>query len=787
MPDALTRLAEALSDRYGIERELGQGGMATVYLARDLKHDREVAIKVLRPELGTALGAERFLTEIRITARLDHPHILTLIDSGAVDGTLYYVMPLVRGESLRVRLVRERQLGLEAALDIARQVASALDYAHRQGVVHRDIKPENILLHEGEAILTDFGIALAVIEASGDRLTGTGLSIGTPSYMSPEQAAGDRDLDPRSDIYALGALTYEMLAGEPPVSGATAHAVIAKLMTERPTSLRVLRPTVPPAVDAAVMRALAKAPGDRFATTRDFAEALSGTLVKPRASTTLKRRTVGIATGIAALAGILLVARARWPSGTSSGTSAAAPQVIRSIAVLPLDNYSADSTQAYFAEGMTDELTTDLATISSLRVTSRGSTLQFAGKNRPPTPTIAKTLNVDAIVEGSVTRSGDKVRITAQLIDARADRHLWAHSFERQSSDLLALQAELASAIAEAINAELTPREKARMAAAPTMNPAAYDAYLKGRFFFNRPTDDNLRKAIAQFTDAVRLHPGFVAAYSGLADAYIWAAYNETIITASEAKPKIKAAAETAVQLDSNSAEAHTSLGVYRSWFERDWEGGLQEFRRAIALSPNYAFAHDQLGQELAILGRFAEANAEGKLALALDPLSPSILVDVGITFVFQRQAVAVKEIVRKTAELDPTYFAAPQVDAWLDFQLGGYRDAVPKLERARTMGAPPFITAFLGYAYGKSGARGRALSTLEELKRMSPGREAAPFNLGLVYLGLGDRNRAIDYFERAYAANSEFLVWLKVDRVYEPLRGDPRFIALMKKMNFAP
>ena len=369
---------------------------------------------------------------------------------------LFFVMPVVRGESLRVRLTRERQLDLDAALGIARQVAAALDYAHRQGVVHRDLKPENVLLHEGEAILTDFGIALAVSEAGGDRLTGTGLSIGTPSYMSPEQAAGDRNIDARSDIYALGALTYEMLAGEPPVSGATAHAVIAKLMTENPTRLGVLRPSVSATVDAAVMRALAKAPADRFATARDFSEALSGTGVRPGAGAARKRRTLGVAIGIVALAAAALVVRARWPFRPSSrAEGAATPRVIRSIAVLPLDNYSADSGQAYFAEGMTDELTTDLATISALRVTSRGSTLQFAGKNRPPTPSIAKALDVDAIVEGSVTRSGDKVRITAQLIDARADRHLWAKSFERQSSDLLALQAELASAIAQAINAQL--------------------------------------------------------------------------------------------------------------------------------------------------------------------------------------------------------------------------------------------------------------------------------------------------------------------------------------------
>src|SRR5687768_794282 len=269
------RLKAALSDRYHIERELGAGGMATVYLARDLKHDREVALKVLRADLSAVIGTERFLSEVRITARLDHPHILTLIDSGEADGILYYVLPYVRGESLRAKLERERQLGVEEALSIAKQVASALDYAHERGVVHRDIKPENILLHEGEAVLADFGIALAVKEAGGNRLTETGLSLGTPQYMSPEQATGDRALDKRSDIYSLGAVFYEMLAGEPPVTGATAQAMIAKLLTERPVKLRVVRPTISMEMERATEKALSKVPADRFNSAGEFARALS--------------------------------------------------------------------------------------------------------------------------------------------------------------------------------------------------------------------------------------------------------------------------------------------------------------------------------------------------------------------------------------------------------------------------------------------------------------------------------------------------------------------------------
>ncbi len=783
MSDTIDRVTAALSDRYLLERELGAGGMATVYLAHDVRHDRDVAIKVLRPELAAALGAERFLTEVKITARLDHPHILTLIDSGDADGTLFYVMPFVRGESLRARLTREHQLGVEEALSISRQIASALDYAHRQGVIHRDIKPENILLHEGEAFLTDFGIALAVKEAGGDRLTGTGLSLGTPSYMSPEQAAGERDLDARSDIYALGAVTYEMLAGEPPVTGASVQAMIAKLMTERPTSLRVLRDSIPAAVDTAVLRALAKAPVDRFASAREFAEALVSGPVFTLAPAPRPSRSRWM--GPALAAGLLVVAAAGfflWRRGTPAEAGAV---TIRSIAVLPLDNYSGDSTQDYFAEGMTDELTSDLAMISQLRVTSRGSAMQFTGKNRPPTPEIAKALDVDAIVEGSVVRSGDRVRITAQLIDARADKHLWAETFERKSSDVLALQAELASAIASAINVQLTPGEASRLRAAPMVDPEAHDAYLKGRFFFNRPSDENLQKAIVQFNEAVRLSPTFAPAYSGLSDAYTWAAYNEGFIRAVDAKPLAKAAAERAVELDSLSAEAHTSLAVFKAWFEYDWEGSEREFRRAIALNPSYAFAHDQFGLMLTLVGRFDEAIAEGQRAMVLDPLSPSIMIDLIAAFTYSGKTAQALDLAQKAAELDPSFFFPVMQEGTLALLAGNYPEAIAKYKVAVTMGAPPFTTANLGYAQAVSGDRAGAMATLAELRKMSPGGEPAPYTLALVYLGLGDHQRAIDLLEQAYAASSQSLVWLKIDPIYDPLRSEPRFKALMKRLNF--
>ena len=434
---------------------------------------------------------------------------------------------------------------------------------------------------------------------------------------------------------------------------------------------------------------------------------------------------------------------------------------------------------------MTDELTAALATISQLRVISRGSAMQFKGRNRPPTPEIAKTLNVDAVVEGSVLRAGEKVRITAQLIDARADRHLWAKSFERHSRDVLALQDELASAIAREIHVQLTPAEQSRLTRAPSVNPEAYDAYLKGRYFFNRPSDENLNKAIALFEEASRRDPSFAPAFSGLSDAYLWAGYNEGVFTAREAGPKARAAAEEAIRLDDASAEAHTSLAVYKAWYEHDWSGSETEFRRAFALNPNYSFAHDQFGLVLAFVGRLDESIAECKRAAELDPLSPQIPIDALIAFTWKGQYPEAKELARRAAELDPTFFFSPFMDGWIDVQAGKFADSIPQFQKAKALESPPFVAAWLGYAYGASGDRTRAMAALEEVKAASLHGYVPPFNLAIVYLGLGDRARALDYLERADDADSQWLIYLRGDRIFDPLRPEPRFKALMKKLGF--
>jgi adenylate cyclase len=505
----------------------------------------------------------------------------------------------------------------------------------------------------------------------------------------------------------------------------------------------------------------------------------------PAPTSRMKRGVALAGLGAIAIAALAYVAVTRRAPGPNSVTTlASSPHVIRSIAVLPLDNYSGDPKQEYFADGMTDELTTDLATISQLRVISRGSVMQFKGEHRPPTPQIAKLLDVDAVVEGSVLRVGDKVRITAQLIDAPADKHMWAKSYERDSRDVLALQDELASAIAREINVQLTPGERSRLTSAPTVNPQAHDAYLKGRYFFNRPSDENLKKAIAQFEEATRLDPNFAPAYSGLSDAYLWAGYNEGVFTAAEAMPKAKAAAEKAIQLDDTSAEAHTSLAVFKLFYEFDWAGCEHEFRRAFTLNPNYAFAHDQLGLALALQGRLDEGVAEGKRAIELDPLSPEITIDVATALAWQGKYEAAKQQARKAGDLDPTFFLPFYMTGWIDIQAGKISDAIPELQKANVMDSPTWVAALLGYAYGASGDRTHAMAAIGEQNRRSLHGYVEPWNLAIIYLGLGDRQRALDGLEKAYTAHSELMAWIKMDRIFDPLRSEPRFIALMKKVN---
>jgi adenylate cyclase len=490
-----------------------------------------------------------------------------------------------------------------------------------------------------------------------------------------------------------------------------------------------------------------------------------------------KRHMLLAVIGVLLLAVIIYgVVKWRSPGGQIAQQPSANARTIRSIAVLPLDNFSGDPNQEYFADGMTDELTTDLASISAIRVISRTSVMQYKGAHRPPAPEIAKALNVDGLVEGSVLRIGDRVRITAQLIDASADKHLWAQSFERTSHDVLALQDELAAAIAREIDVQLTPREQARLTSARPVNPEAHEAYLKGRYFLSNPSPENLPKALTQFEHATQLDPGFAHAYAGLSDAYsLGMVIDQGSFSPVIFLPKAEAAAKKALQLDNTLAEAHCSLAQVLLF---DWKETESEYRQAIALNPNYAYAHDQYALMLAWLGRFDEAITESMRAAELDPLSPEIHADWALVLAWQGNYQAAMEQAHRGLDLDPTSYFTQYSVGYADIQAGRISQAIPELQKSQKIGA-----AYLGYAYAVSGDRTRAMGVLEKLRQGSEPRYVSQVWPAIIYLGLGDRQRSLQGLEKAYEARDPWLTGLKVDRVFDPLRSDPRFIELMRKV----
>ena len=551
-------LAGALHDRYVLERELGRGGMATVYLARDLRHGRPVALKVLRPELAVSLGSARFLQEIHFAAKLQHPHILPVFDSGETAGHLWYSMPYVEGEALRGLLQRKVQLPLDEAIRITREVADALDYAHRHGVVHRDIKPENILLEEGHAVVADFGIAQAIEGAGRDRLTATGLSLGTPSYMSPEQAAGDRVLDGRSDIYALGCVLYEMLAGEPPFTGASAQAVIAKRLTTAVSHLRTVR-DVPEGVEQIVIRALARVPADRFRSAAAFAQALAANDAGPAsvewpataaASRRRRRLALGALAMVIAAGGGFLVLR----SGGDAPGPAAPPPQRTAIAVLPFQNLGAEGPHGYFAAGLQEELLTQLSKVAALKVISRISVMGYEGTGTPLRQ-IASELGVGSVVEGSVQVVGDRLRVNVQLIDATTGAHLWAERYDRTLDDAFAIQSDVGKQIVAAVGAALSDPERQALAEAPTADAEAYRLYLQGREYLTRPGYLRQNWEIAQQLFGRALAHAAVSEVHGRMH---WYRYDPSPARVEQQRVE----AEAALRLAPDLPEAHFAMGL---------------------------------------------------------------------------------------------------------------------------------------------------------------------------------------------------------------------------------
>ncbi|HYL56354.1 MAG TPA: protein kinase [Gemmatimonadales bacterium] len=748
--DLLGHLQVALAERYRLEREIGRGGMATVYLAEDLKHRRPVALKVLSPDLAASLGTDRFLREIEIAARLTHPHILSLHDSGEADGLLYYVMPYVEGESLRGRLSRNRQLPLDDAVRISREVADALDYAHGRDVVHRDIKPENILFQAGHAVVSDFGIARAIRVAGVKRFTGSGIAVGTPGYMSPEQASGIEQLDGRSDLYSLACVLYEMLAGDPPFTGWSAQAILARQAIEPVPPLRAVRDTVPDWLEQVVVRALAKSPADRFATAADF---------------------------IAALA----------KHGPLAFTSPALPLVqpppaANSIAVLPFLNMSAEPENEYFSDGITEEIINALSAVGSLRVASRTSSFAFKGATQD-IRTIAEKLQVSAVLEGSVRRADTKLRVTAQLISAADGFHLWSATYEREMKDVFAIQDEIARAIVNALKVKLTSEPRLALVEPRTDNVEAYALYLKARYFWRRKSANGLKKGIEYFEQAIALDPRYSLAYAGLADSYTALGYYN-YLPPKQVFPRAREAADRALAIDDGRAEAHTARACVSLLYDWDWTGAEQGFQRAIQLKELYPTAHFWYACCLWAMGRTADSVEQASRAQALAPLSLVANANLGWAFYFARRYDEAIAQCRKVLDLDTHYLLTYVVLGQVHLAACRYDEAIRALQSAVSVSEGlAFTSAVLGHVYGRAGRRREAKKVLENLEQRARAGYVSPFCGALVHAGLGDRDQAFASLEQAYEERSNWLAYLKTWPLMDDLRGDARFTALLGRV----
>jgi serine/threonine-protein kinase len=781
LPAIPERLLGFLSGRYRIDRELGRGGMAIVFLAYDLRHERPVALKVLQPEIAAGFGPERFLREIRLTAQLDHPNILALLDSGEADGLLYYVMPYVEGESLRDRLEREQQLPLDETLAIARQVADALDYAHRHGIVHRDIKPENILLVEGHARVADFGIARPAA-TGGDALTQSGVAVGTPTYMSPEQATGSADVDGRSDIYSLACVIYEMLAGTAPYTGPTPQAVLLRKLQEPMPSLRPLRPSLPATGDMAIRRALAVTPADRPGSALEFVEALGRDLSPDRAGTQGTRRAG--ARRLVPIAGALLLALAGvagwW---LLSGEGSSTPR-IRSLAILPLENLTGDSTQAYFVDGMHEALTAELSQISALKVISRTSALRYRRRTLPA-PQIARELGVEGLIEGSVKREGDRVRITVQLIHGPSDRHLWARQFDRELGGVLQLQTEMAQTIATEIEATVTPQERSRLAAAARpVDPRAFELYLLGRHQFNQRSVDQVRLAIEAFRSALARDREYGPAHAALSDAYLWLA-EQGGMTRREGCAEAGTAVMKAVALDEANADAQTAMAMWQLQCAWNWPEADRAFQKALALNPGSTLVHQYYGRALArVARRFDDAQRELERARELDPLSVPVRAYLGQTWLFAKQYPRAAAVLEEALAENPGHVLLLHNLGEVAMAQGRWSEAVDYLEPSVRPGEQSaHYLAILAAAYARAGRRPEAARILRTLEERAGEDLVSSFDMALVHLALGADRKALDWLERGYELRDVWLLEMTAWPWFDSLQSDPRFQSLLGRI----
>lgn len=774
MTISIGQLDHAFNGRYRIEGVLGAGGMATVYTARDEKHGRSVAIKILHPTIATPVFAERFLREIRVAAQFSHPGILGLFDSGSVtvDGAdlPYYVMPRIEGETLRARLERDKPLAIPDAIDIGRQIAEALGYAHARQVIHRDIKPENILLVGNQVLVADFGIAKAAWTATGGGLTADGAILGTPAYMSPEQVS-ESDVGPASDIFALGIVLYEMLVGELPFGGASLQTQLARRLHDTPTPVRALRPTIPVGVDRVVARMLARTPADRFPSGAEAAAALKESLTAGPPERARGRTAIRLAVGAAAVVAVALAARAMRGGPIGGGST-----LPRSIAVLPFANVGADPANEYYGDGIADEVAGSLAKLPGFRIAARSSAFQFKGQNIGAQD-IGRRIGVAAVVEGSVRPMGKQIRISAQLINAADGLSIWSESYERPVDQVFTVQSEISTAIARALGATPTATPQA-----PIPNSRAYEAFLQGRWHWGKRDREGFERAVQYFQAALKEDSLFAKAWAGLGDAYsLLGGFG--YMAPALAFEQARAAASRAVALDSTLADAHTALGFIHLFYDRDWTATRRELEQALRLDPRYGEARLFYGWYLVAANRASEAVDTLTAAVRDEPVSLILNTRLGSILLLAGRIDEAKRQLRHSVELSESYPHAYVDLAKIAAIEGDYPAALGYLSRAPELVAS-YGSGTRGVVLARSGRKNEALAEAARLAS-GVGPTQSALAAAQTYAALGDRDQAFRLLEQAYRDHDWALFFARSDPFLAPLHGDSRWTAFVERMRF--
>ncbi len=780
MPELLDRAREALAGRYEVTEELGHGATAIVYLAEDRKHRRQVAIKVLRPELAAAIGSDRFLREIEIAAGLSHPNILPLHDSGAADGLLFYVMPYVEGETLRDRLVRESRLPLDDAIRITGEIADALGYAHGRGLVHRDVKPENVLFQAGHAVVADFGIARAISEAGGTKLTETGLAIGTMAYMSPEQALGESEIDGRADVYALGCVLFEMLSGASPFAARNPQAMLAQKVVGKPASLAGLRDDLPATVDGVVQKALATASRERYATPAHLATALKdATTAAAIVADANRRRMARSIRIVASLVAVVTIAGVgSWISGRTQGPT------IERLAVLPIVDFTNSSDQEYLLEGMHQALINELQK-AGVTIIGRRGVLRYAGTDTPVRE-IAEHLDVDAVVDASLIRVGDSLSLQVGLIDGQTEAQIWSGEYSELRSNVFAIYRRVTRSITDEIGLAMTAESRARLVAVPqTVDPQVYDLILQGNFNRAKLTAEGLDVAQRYYEQAISLDPNSAEAFAGVA--VCWGARVQMgLVSVSEARPRLDAAVERALELDPSLElpEVRYMRAVGLTWMEWDFEAASEAFELALEADPNHAQAAAYFAHHLHIVGRPEDGAPMFQRALDLDPDDGLVQVLYGMELMYERRFAYAVERMEEALRVSPNDPIALSTLRTAYHMTGQHEEAIDIWRRSYAAQGFPERVEALDRGW-REGGYAPALIAVAELmqERSRQGVYVTPWQIGTLYVRAGEEELALDFLEQAYDVRDPNVPYLSIDPIFDYMRDNPRFQALLQRL----